>query len=77
MPIRNPFRRAGVPEQIDEVQRSTPENDFKDTTVSGAKPLQLKDPAEYKLSGETLQRRASGVPCIFRASIGRFGAYTR
>ncbi|KAF2856142.1 hypothetical protein T440DRAFT_531322 [Plenodomus tracheiphilus IPT5] len=50
MPIRNPFRRAGVPEQIDEVQRSTPENGFKDTTVSGAKPLQLKDPAEYKLS---------------------------
>lgn len=50
MPIRNPFRRAGVPEQIDEVQRSTAENGFKDTTVSGTKPLQLKDPAEYKLS---------------------------
>lgn len=50
MPIRNPFRRAGGPEQSDEVQRSTAENGFKDTTVSGAKPLQLKNPAEYKLS---------------------------
>jgi hypothetical protein len=54
MPIRNPFRRAGVPEAVDESQRNAAENGFKDTTVSGAKPLQVKDPAEYKLSGETL-----------------------
>ena len=53
MPIRNPFRRAGVPEVVDEGQRSAAESDFKDTSVSGAKPLQVKDPAEYKLSGET------------------------
>jgi hypothetical protein len=52
MPIRNPFRRAGAPEVVDESQRNAAENGFKDTTVSGAKPLQVKDPAEYKLSGE-------------------------
>ncbi|KAF1941798.1 hypothetical protein EJ02DRAFT_444495 [Clathrospora elynae] len=50
MPIRNPFRRAGVPEPVDENQRSAPENGFKTTAVSGATPLQIKDPTEYKLS---------------------------
>ncbi|KAF1841018.1 uncharacterized protein K460DRAFT_371010 [Cucurbitaria berberidis CBS 394.84] len=50
MPIRNPFRRAGVPEPVDEAQRSTPENGFTNTAVSGAQPLQIKDPVEYKLS---------------------------
>jgi hypothetical protein len=58
MPIRNPFRRAGVPEAIDETQRSAPENGFKSTAVSGVTPLQTKDPAEYKLSGEI----SSSVP---------------
>jgi hypothetical protein len=53
MPIRNPFRRAGAPEVVDESQKNAAENGFKDTTVSGAKPLQIKDPAEYKLSGKT------------------------
>lgn len=52
MPIRNPFRRAGAPETVDESQRNAAENGFNDTAVSGAKPLQIKDPAEYKLSGE-------------------------
>lgn len=50
MPIRNPFRRAGASEHPDEAQRNTPDNGFKSTAVSGATPLQLKDPAEYKLS---------------------------
>lgn len=50
MPIRNPFRRAGVPEAADEAQRSAPENGFKSTAVSGVTPLQVKDPVEYKLS---------------------------
>ena len=53
MPIRNPFRRAGIPEPVDEAQRSAPENGFKNTAVSGTQPLQIKDPVEYKLSGET------------------------
>ena len=55
MPIRNPFRRAGVPEAADEAQRSAPENGFKSKAVSGATPLQVKDPVEYKLSGEISQ----------------------
>ncbi|KAF1831492.1 hypothetical protein BDW02DRAFT_47110 [Decorospora gaudefroyi] len=50
MPIRNPFRRAGVPEPVDEMPRSAPEGGFKNTAVSGATPLQIKDPIEYKLS---------------------------
>jgi hypothetical protein len=53
MPIRNPFRRVNVPEPMDETQRSAPENGFKNTAVSGATPVQTKDPIEYKLSGET------------------------
>jgi len=52
MPIRNPFRRAGAPEvaDVEGSQRNAAENGFKDTTVSGAQPLQMKDSAEYKLS---------------------------
>jgi hypothetical protein len=61
MPIRNPFRRAGVPEPVDEAQRSAPENGFKSTAVSGATPLQIKDPIEYKLSGEIPSRRETPV----------------
>ncbi|OSS49790.1 hypothetical protein B5807_06233 [Epicoccum nigrum] len=48
MPIRNPFRRA--PEATDEAQRNAPDNEFKNTAVTGAQPQQIKDPAEYKLS---------------------------
>ncbi|KAH7095846.1 hypothetical protein FB567DRAFT_41721 [Paraphoma chrysanthemicola] len=50
MPIRNPFRRAGAPEATDDSPRNAAENGFKDATVSGAKPLQMPDSAEYKLS---------------------------
>lgn len=50
MPIRNPFRRA--PEATDETPRNVTDNEFKNTAVSGAQPLQIKDSAEYKLSGE-------------------------
>jgi len=48
MPIRNPFRRA--PEATDEAQRNASDNEFKNTAVTGAQPLQIKDSAEYKLS---------------------------
>jgi hypothetical protein len=60
MPIRNPFRRAGVPEAVEDAQRSAPENGFKSTAVSGATPLQVKDPVEYKLSGEISHECAWG-----------------
>jgi hypothetical protein len=53
MPIRNPFRRAPGAEATDEAQRNATDNGFKSTAVSGAQPLQIKDPTEYKLSGET------------------------
>jgi hypothetical protein len=69
MPIRNPFRRAGAPEVVEEGQRNLAENGFKDTTVSGAKPLQIKDPAEYKLSGEAAPICAE-VHCAPRSRIG-------
>lgn len=57
MPIRNPFRRA--PEATDEAQRNAPDNEFKNTAVTGAQPLQIKDSAEYKLSGAFVVPRAS------------------
>ncbi|KAF2131742.1 hypothetical protein P153DRAFT_286469 [Dothidotthia symphoricarpi CBS 119687] len=50
MPIRNPFRRAGPAEVNEEAQRSNAENEFKNTAVSGAKPLHVDTPSEYKLS---------------------------
>lgn len=63
MPIRNPFRRAPGTEATDEAQRNAPDSGFKNTAVSGAQPLQIKDPAEYKLSGETSRDvRESGRP---------------
>lgn len=61
MPIRNPFRRTGGPEPVEEAQRSAPENGFKNTAVSGATPLQIKDPIEYKLSGKVSLACARGA----------------
>jgi hypothetical protein len=52
MPIRNPFRRAPGAEAVDETQRNATDGGFKSTAVSGAQPVPIKDPAEYKLSGE-------------------------
>ena len=52
MPIRNPFRRTGAAELVEDAHRSAPENGFKSTAVSGAQPLQIKEPVEYQLSGE-------------------------
>lgn len=57
MPIRNPFRRAPGAEATEETQRNGADSGFKDTAVSGAKPLEIKDSAEYKLSGKTPRRR--------------------
>lgn len=66
MPIRNPFRRAPGTEATDEAQRTGPDNGFKDTAVSGAQPMQIKDSTEYKLSGETCcDPRAGGRPMRF------------
>ncbi|KAJ4380580.1 hypothetical protein N0V86_003939 [Didymella sp. IMI 355093] len=50
MPIRNPFRRAPGAEATDEAQRNGADNGFKTTAVSGAKPQEIKDTTEYKLS---------------------------
>lgn len=56
MPIRNPFRRAPGAEAAEEAQRAGADNGFKNTAVSGAKPLDIKETAEYKLSGKTIRR---------------------
>lgn len=53
MPLRNPFRRAGGVEVLDDSQRGAAERGFQNTAVSGAKPVQIKEPAEYKLSGKS------------------------
>lgn len=52
MPIRNPFRRAGGAEVLDDSQRTTPDLGFQKTAVAGAKPIEIKEPTEYKLSGK-------------------------
>ena len=46
MPIRNPFRRTPGAGVVDDAQA-----DGKTSNDGGAKPLQIKEPPEYKLSG--------------------------
>jgi hypothetical protein len=53
MPIRNPFRRAGGAETLDG-SRNGAERGFSNTSGGGTKPLDIKEPIEYKLSGESL-----------------------
>jgi len=51
MPIRNPFRRApGGVEPQDENQRPGADRGFQQTPVAGTKPVDIKEPTEYKLS---------------------------
>lgn len=52
MPLRNPFRRAGGVEVLDDSQRPAAERGAQNTAVAGSRPLQIKEPAEYKLSGK-------------------------
>ena len=57
MPIRNPFKRgAGGVDTIEVMSRDSLENasnGFQKTNVVGAKPIDIKEPVEYKLSGKT------------------------
>lgn len=49
MPIRNPFRRAGGAETLEDA-RSGAERGFFNSPGSGSKPVEIKEPTEYKLS---------------------------
>ena len=57
MPIRNPFKRgAGGLDTTEGIPRDSTEyasNGFQKTNVVGAKPIEIKEPVEYKLSGKT------------------------
>ena len=57
MPIRNPFKRgAGGLDTTEGIPRDSTEyasNGFQKTNVVGAKPIDIKEPVEYKLSGKT------------------------
>ena len=57
MPIRNPFKRgAGGLDTTEEIPPNSLENagnGFQKTNVVGAKPIDIKEPVEYKLSGKT------------------------
>lgn len=66
MPIRNPFRRAGAPEALDDAQRSASERGS--PGQPGTKPLQIKDPTEYKLSGKQC---IPAAPPALRCGSGR------
>ncbi|KAF2496369.1 hypothetical protein BU16DRAFT_526866 [Lophium mytilinum] len=51
MPIRNPFRKApGGVELQEENQRPGADRGFQQTPVNGTKPVEIKEPTEYKLS---------------------------
>jgi hypothetical protein len=52
MPIRNPFRKAVGVEPQDENQRPGAGGGFQQTPVAGARPVEIKEPTEYKLSGK-------------------------
>jgi hypothetical protein len=47
----------------DEAQRNVAERDFQNTAVAGAKPVPIREPPEYKLSG----KRPSKVHAVPRA----------
>lgn len=51
MPIRNPFRRTGGPEVVDDAQRAAADRASQKTPVAGTKPIEVTEPAEYKLCG--------------------------
>lgn len=55
MPIRNPFKRgAGETESSEDVRalsRNGSDTSFQQTKVTGSRPVEIKEPVEYKLSG--------------------------
>ena len=53
MPIRNPFRRAPGAEALDDGQRDAAERGFQNTAIGGPRPIEIKEPTEYKLSGKS------------------------
>lgn len=71
MPIRNPFKRGpGGLESADGLPRETTEsgsNGFQKTNVVGAKPIDIKEPLEYKLSGKIFLEEATLRFCGRRA----------
>jgi hypothetical protein len=56
MPIRNPFKRGPggveVAEAFPREAAADGNNGFQKTNVVGAKPIEIKEPPEYKLSGK-------------------------
>jgi len=52
MPIRNPFKKSVTAFEIHEQNsRDTAEKGFQQANVNGIKPLEIKEPTEYQLSG--------------------------
>jgi hypothetical protein len=75
MPIRNPFKRGpGGLESTDGIPPETTENGsngFQNTSVVGAKPIDIKEPLEYKLSGKISLPADTLRFCCRRAYQGR------
>jgi len=70
MPIRNPFKRG--PGGVEQTEAISPElaggssAGFQKTNVVGAKPIDIKEPLEYKLSGKRKRSpRATAVASTF------------
>jgi hypothetical protein len=51
MPIRNPFRKTAPGLDTEETPRDST-GGFQTTSTTGAKPIDVKEPLEYKLSGK-------------------------
>ena len=78
MPIRNPFKRGTTGlDTIEGIPRNSLENGnhgFQTTNVVGAKPIDIKEPVEYKLSGKT-SFSVGNSSFLTAASLGSINAY--
>lgn len=59
MPIRNPFSRRGAGEtegihEVPTISQAGSDASFQQTKVTGSRPVEIKDPVEFKLSGMSL-----------------------
>ena len=58
MPIRNPFKKSATAFEVQDPNtlRDATEKGFQQVNVTGTKPVDIKEPAEYKLSGMVIFR---------------------
>lgn len=63
MPIRNPFKKAQTAQEIFEQNnrdRISADKGFEEANVQGSKPVDIKEPVEYKLSSKMPRNAVRG-----------------